>query len=158
MAQAVILKDKHYPVFNWLDCFFSLSFLQNIILFSIVLIKLQSITYSITNLKCIDLVNISLGHKTCFRSGEFSEKTSVYGEFCHILNPHHLCRGHSNFVFWKRESWGEPEAALENRDCLFCCCSGTSDRMQQHVLGQGFPPFSPAVVPPNHSTPQWQWQ
>lgn len=28
-----------------------------------------------------------------FHSGEFSEKTSVYGEFCHILNPHDLCRG-----------------------------------------------------------------
>lgn len=60
---------------------------------------MQSITYSITNLKFSGLVNLQFWAWFFFScNGKFSEKTSVYGEFFHILNAHNLCRGHSNSV------------------------------------------------------------
>lgn len=64
---------------------------------------MQSITYSITNLKFTGLVNLQFWAWFFFCNGKFSEKTSVYGEFFHMLNVHDLCRGHSNSVLKEAE-------------------------------------------------------
>lgn len=53
------------------------------------------------------------------------------------------------------ESQGQPS---KTGIAASIAAEGHQTGWQLHVLGQGFPPCPPALVPPNHSPPQWQWQ